>query len=85
MLANPDISVNRFFDRPDKEKQFIYQLLLKEENPDQAIKNYRECLKRINSVEKYNRFLNSGFPVIIRDDRRTVEETLSLVEKVFHI
>jgi hypothetical protein len=85
MLANPDISVNRFFERPDKEKQFIYQLLLKEENPDKAIKNYKECLKRVNSMEKYNRFLNSGFRVIIRDDKRTVEETLSLVEKVFNI
>jgi hypothetical protein len=85
MLANPEISVNRFFDRPDKEKQFIYQLLLKEENPDKAIKNYKECLKRVNSTEKYNSFLNSGFHVITRDDKRTVEETLSLVEKHFNI
>ena len=37
MLADPDISVNRFFDRPDKEKQFLYQLLLKEENPDISV------------------------------------------------
>jgi adenylate kinase family enzyme len=85
MLANPDISVNRFFERPDKEKQFIYQLLLKEENPDKAIQNYKECLKRVNSMEKYNEFLNSGCSVILRDDNRTVEETVSLVEKVFHI
>ncbi len=27
MLAEPDISVKRFFERPDKEKQFLYQLL----------------------------------------------------------
>jgi hypothetical protein len=85
MLANPDISVNRFFERPDKEKQFIYQLLLKEENSDKAIKNFKECLKRVNSQENYNRFLNSGFRVIIRDDKRTVEETLLLVEKGFNI
>jgi hypothetical protein len=85
MLANPDISVNRFFERPDKEKQFIYQLLLKEGNSDKAIKNFKECLKRVNSQENYNRFLNSGFRVIIRDDKRTVEETLLLVEKGFNI
>ena len=80
MLADPDISVNRFFERPDKEKQFLYQLLLKEKDPERAIENFRECLKRINSKERYNAFLNSGFNVILRDEKRTVEETLLLVE-----
>lgn len=83
MLAEPEISVNRFFDRPDKEKQFLYQLLLHEEKPDEALENFRECLKRVNSKEIYNHFLNSGFHVIIRDDKRTIEDTLSLVEKLF--
>lgn len=85
MLADPDISVNRFFDRPDKEKQFLYQLLLKEENPDKAIENFRECLRRINSKENYDMYLNSGFNVILRDEKRTVEETLLLVEKAFKL
>jgi len=85
MLTDPEISVNRFFERPDKEKQFLYQLLLKEENPDKAIGNFRECLKRINSREKYNAFLNSGFNVILRDDKRTIAETFSLVEKAFNL
>ena len=49
MLADPEISVNRFFERPDREKQFLYRLLLKESDPDKAIGNFRECLKRINS------------------------------------
>ncbi len=80
MLAEPDVSVNRFFERPDKEKQFLYQLLLKEEKPDEAIENFRECLRRVNSVEVYNKFLNSGFHVILRDEKRTIGETLSLVE-----
>ena len=85
MLADPEISVNRFFDRPDKEKQFLYQLLLKEENPSQAMENFRACLKRINSQENYNRFLHSGFSVILRNESRTVEETLSLAERVFRL
>ncbi|HJA99940.1 MAG TPA: hypothetical protein H9780_02115 [Candidatus Mediterraneibacter merdavium] len=85
MLANPDISVNRFFDRPDKEKQFLYQLLLKEENPDKALDNFKECLKRINSKKRYDNFLNSGFHVILRDESRTIEESLSLAEKVFRL
>ena len=85
MLADPEISVTRFFDRPDSEKQFLYQLLLKEPDPEAAIANFRECLKRINSVENYNAFKNSGFNVLLRDDSRTVEETLGIVEKLFRL
>ncbi len=85
MLAEPEVSVKRFFERPDKEKQFLYQLLLKEENPDKAIENFRECLKRINSPERYDAFLHWGFNVILRDEQRTVEETLQLVEKMFNL
>jgi hypothetical protein len=80
MLAEPDISVNRFFDRPDKEKQFLYQLLLKEENPEMAIENFRECLKQVNSKDNYDKFLNSGFKVVLRNENRSIEETLKLVE-----
>lgn len=80
MLADPEVSVRRFFDRPDREKQFLYQLLLKEKDPDQAIENFRACLRKINSQENYDAFLHSGFHVILRDERRTVEETLSMVE-----
>ena len=85
MLADPNISVQRFFERPDKEKQFLYQLLLKEDNPEQAIINFRECLKRINSQERYMMFQKSGFSVITRDENRSIEETFSLVEEVFHL
>ena len=85
MLANPEISVNRFFDRPDKEKQFLYKLLISEENPEKALANFRECLERINSIERYNEFLNSGFNVLLRDETRSIEETLNLVEKTFKL
>lgn len=81
MLADPNISVLRFFERPDKEKQFLYQLLLKEDNPEEAMINFRECLKRINSQERYMMFQKSGFYVITRDENRSIEETLSLVEE----
>ncbi len=83
MLAEPDISVNLFFQRPDREKQFLYQLLLNETDPYKALDNFRECLKRVNSRERYDEFLNSGFNVILRDESRTCEETLALVEKAF--
>lgn len=85
MLADPEISVRRFFERPDKEKQFLYQLLLKEDNPDLALENFRNCLKRINSTERYNKFLYSGFNVLLRDDNRKIDETLDLVENYFKL
>ncbi len=83
MLAAPDISVNRFFERPDKEKQFLYQLLMNEENPELAMENFRQCLKRVNSRAAYDAFLHSGFQIIVRDENRSVEDTFALVEKAF--
>ena len=85
MLADPEVSVNRFFERSDREKQFLYKLLLNEENPTEAVENFKECLKRVNSREIYTEFLNSGFNVILRDDKRTIEETFLLVEKAFNL
>lgn len=83
MLADPNISVQRFFERPDKEKQFLYQLLLKEDNPEDAMINFRECLKRVNSQERYMMFQKSGFNVITRDENRSIDETFALVENMF--
>ncbi|MBO4450723.1 MAG: hypothetical protein J5777_09055 [Clostridiales bacterium] len=83
MLADPEISVRRFFERPDREKQFIYQLLMEEPDPEKAMENYRQGLMLINSKERYEESLNAGFPVILRDENRSVEETLEMVEKVF--
>ena len=83
MLADPEISVRRFFERPDREKQFLYRLILEEPDPEQAMENYRRGLMRINSCSRYERFLHAGFPVLTRDESRTVEQTLALVEQVF--
>ena len=83
MLADPNISVQRFFERPDKEKQFLYQLLLKEDNPEDAMINFRECLKRVKSQERYLMFQKSGFNVITRDENRSIDETFALAESMF--
>ena len=83
MLADPEISVRRFFERPDREKQFLYRLILEEPDPAAAMENYRQGLMRINSRERYDRFLHSGFPVLLRDENRSVEETLELAERSF--
>ena len=83
MLAKPMISVDLFFNRPDKEKQFLYQLIMEEPDPEAAMENYRQGLMLINSQEKYDTFLNSGFNVFLRDEKRSIEETLKLAEKAF--
>ena len=80
MLADPNISVNRFFERPDREKQFLYRLLMEEKDPEKAMRNFKHCLMRANSKERYNIFLNSGFQVILRDENRSIDETLAMVE-----
>ena len=85
MLSDQMVSVNRFFDRPDREKQFLYQLLMQEEDPDAAMANFREMLTRVNSKERYDRFLYSGFQVLLRDDNRTLEETLEIVESMLKL
>lgn len=83
MLADPEVSVRRFFERPDREKQFLYRLIMEEPDPEKAMENYRRGLMRINSQERYERFLHAGFQVISRDEHRSAEETLTLVEQVF--
>ena len=83
MLADPAVSVSRFFDRPDAEKQFIYQKLMEAEDPDAALANYRAILERVNSPENYRRLEESGFFVLKRDDARSPEQTLALLETHF--
>ncbi len=82
MMSNPEISIHRFFDRPDPEKQFLYRLMMEEPDPQAALDNYREILTRICSKESYEKMEKSGFKVIYRDENRTQEETVQLAEKL---
>ena len=83
MLSDPGISVSRFFDRPDAEKQFIYQRIMEAEDPQATLANYRAVLERINSPENYRRLEDSGFFVLKRDEARTPEQTLAILERHF--
>ena len=85
MLSDPAISIHRFFDRPDPEKQFLYQLMLEEPDPQAALDNYREILTRVCSKECYDELLHAGFEVIFRDEKRSQEETVLLAEKILGI
>ncbi len=83
MLADPEIGIHRFFDRPDPEKQFLYRLMLEEPDPQAALDNYREILTRVCSKESYNELLHSGFRVVFRDEERSREETAALADEIF--
>lgn len=76
MLSPQAMSVERFFDRTDPEKQFILSVIDSCENPEAVMENYRKGLARINSKEHYDEFLNSGFFTLVRQDdgRDTREE-----------
>lgn len=83
MLSDPSVSVNRFFDRPDREKQFLYRCILEAEDSDRAMASFRACLERINSPERVKAFEESGFFVLWRDESRTLGQTLEILERHF--
>ena len=83
MLSDPQIAIHRFFDRPDPEKQFLYRLIMEEPDPEKAMENYRKGLELICSQESYDELLHSGFPVVFRDENRTIEQTVKLIEETF--
>ncbi|MBD5135919.1 MAG: hypothetical protein HDT39_08160 [Lachnospiraceae bacterium] len=85
MLAPQSISIERFFDREDKEKQFILEQIQKAVNPEKTMQNYKECLAKVNSAEKYHAFENSGFFTLVRNDERTLEQTLEILEEHFNL
>ena len=81
MLSPREMAIDRFFDRPDKEKQFLYQLMMEEPDPQAALENYRRGLELIHSQESYDEFLNYGFEINMRDDKLGLEGTMALIEK----
>ena len=85
MLSDPEISIRRFFERPDPEKQFLYRLIMEEEDPEKALENYRQGLTLICSRESYDELLHSGFTVIFRDENRSIAQTLALAEQAFRL
>lgn len=83
MLAPQSTSVDRFFDREDREKQFILAQIRQAADPERAMRNYRACLAKVNSAEKYRAFESSGFFTVVRDESRTVQQTLQILEAHF--
>lgn len=68
MLSPQSMSVERFFDRSDPEKQYILSVIESFENAEEVMENYRKGLALINSKEHYDEMANSGFFTLVRED-----------------
>ena len=65
---NEIMSVERFFDREDPDKQFLLNVIDSCDDPKAVMENYRKGLELINSPEHYEEYLKSGFFTVIRED-----------------
>lgn len=87
MLSPQSMSVERFFDRDDPEKQFILSVIDSCDDPEAVMDNYRKGLALINSKAHYNEYANSGFFTLVRKDdgKDTREETCKALAEHFKL
>ena len=83
LLSPQSLSVERFFDRPDAEKQFLYRQIIEGPDPEQTMANFRACVALANSPERYAAFAESGFFTHLRTDESTIEGTLAVLAAHF--
>ena len=85
MLSPQSMSVERFFDRSDPDKQFLLGIIDSCEDPAAVMENYRRGLARINSREHYDEYAQSGFFTVVREDTAvdTREEVLATLARHF--
>ena len=61
MVTTPEISRDEFFNREDKEKKFLLDVINHTSNPETTLENYKNVLLYANSNEVINGFLESGY------------------------
>lgn len=85
MLSPLSMSVDRFFDRNDPEKQHILRIIQSCENTEAVMENYKRGLALINSKKHYDEYANSGFFTLVRqdDEKDTIEEVCNTIAKHF--
>ena len=85
MLSPQSMSVERFFDRADPEKQFLLRVIESCENAEEVMENYKRGLALINSQKHYDEYANSGFFTVVREDNGidTREEVGDKIAKHF--
>ncbi len=85
MLSPQSMSVDRFFDREDPDKQFLLNVIDSCENSEAVMENYRQGLALINSQKHYDEYANSGFFTVVREDNGidTREQVCDTIAKHF--
>ena len=85
MLSPQSMSVERFFDRSDPDKQFLLNVIDSCDDPVSVMENYRQGLAMINSKEHYDEYANSGFFTVVREDNGidTREQVCDIIAKHF--
>ena len=68
MLSPQSLSVDRFFDRDDPDKQFLLSVIDSCDDPAAVMENYRRGLSLINSQQHYDEYASSGFFTLVRED-----------------
>lgn len=87
MLSPQSMSVERFFDRSDPEKQFLLSVIDSCDDSETVMENYKKGLALINSQEHYDEYANSGFFTLVREDdgKDTREYVCELLAKHFEL
>lgn len=85
MLSPLSMSVDRFFDRSDPEKQFLLNVIESCEDSKTVMENYRQGLEIINGQKHYDEYANSGFFTVVRQDTQkdTREEICEIIARHF--
>ena len=85
MLSPQSMSVDRFFDRGDPDKQFILSVIDSCEDSEAVMENYRRGLALINSRKHYDEYAESGFFTVVREDngKDTREEVCDIIARHF--
>jgi hypothetical protein len=74
MLTTTEQSVNAFFEREDREKQFLLRQIMMTKNPEKTMQTYKEGLALINGEDVIQKYLNSGFKCFFRNESISLEE-----------
>lgn len=87
MLSPKSMAVEKFFDRDDADKAFLKEQIMQAEDPGKTMENFKACIARVNSNERYDEYARSGFFTLVRseDDRDTKDETLDILAIHFRL
>lgn len=85
MLSPQSMSVENFFDRDDEDKAFLKEQIMQAQDPQKTMENFKSCIARVNSKERYDTFANSGFLTIERTDLDTKADTVEIIAKHFRL